>query len=46
VGEGWVRFGGWFGAFLQALAPLGWTIGRNVRIDTRWTTTNARRLMA
>src|SRR5262249_16466591 len=24
------------GAFLQALAVLGWTIGRNVRIDTRW----------
>src|SRR5260221_14111481 len=30
-----------FGAFLQALALLGWTIGRNVRIDTRWATTNA-----
>jgi putative tryptophan/tyrosine transport system substrate-binding protein len=26
----------WFGAFLQALAQLGWTIGNNVRIDTRW----------
>ena len=24
------------GAFLQPLALLGWTIGRNVRIDTRW----------
>jgi ABC-type uncharacterized transport system substrate-binding protein len=24
------------GAFLQALALSGWTIGRNVRIDTRW----------
>jgi putative ABC transport system substrate-binding protein len=24
------------GAFLQGLALLGWTIGRNVRIDTRW----------
>ena len=24
------------GAFLQALAQEGWTIGRNVRIDTRW----------
>jgi putative ABC transport system substrate-binding protein len=24
------------GAFLQALAVLGWTIGRNMRIDTRW----------
>ena len=29
------------GAFLQALALLGWTIGRNVSIDTRWATTNA-----
>jgi putative ABC transport system substrate-binding protein len=26
------------GAFLQALAQSGWTIGRNVRIDTRWAT--------
>src|SRR5260370_38540893 len=24
------------GAFLQGLAQSGWTIGRNVRIDTRW----------
>ena len=24
------------GAFLQGLAQLGWTIGRNVRIDQRW----------
>jgi hypothetical protein len=23
-------------AFLQAVALLGWTIGSNVRIDTRW----------
>jgi putative tryptophan/tyrosine transport system substrate-binding protein len=29
------------GAFLQALALLGWTIGRNVRIDTSWATPNA-----
>jgi putative tryptophan/tyrosine transport system substrate-binding protein len=29
------------GAFLQALALLDWTIGRNVRIDTPWATTNA-----
>ena len=29
------------GAFLQALAQLGWSIGRNVRIDTRWATANA-----
>jgi putative ABC transport system substrate-binding protein len=26
----------WIGAFQQALAYLGWNIGRNVRIDTRW----------
>ena len=29
------------GAFLQALALLGWTIGRSMRIDTRWATANA-----
>jgi putative ABC transport system substrate-binding protein len=29
------------GAFLQALALLGWTIGRNVRVDTRWAGANA-----
>jgi ABC-type uncharacterized transport system substrate-binding protein len=29
------------GAFLQALAQLGWTIGRNVRIDIRWASANA-----
>jgi putative ABC transport system substrate-binding protein len=28
------------GAFLQGLQQSGWTIGRNVRIDTRWATTN------
>jgi len=28
-------------AFLQSLAQLGWTVGRNVRIDTRWATANA-----
>src|SRR5262245_11389627 len=29
------------GAFLQELALLGWPIGRDVRIDTRWATFNA-----
>src|SRR5262245_38598029 len=28
-------------AFLQGLQQSGWDIGRNVRIDTRWATTNA-----
>jgi putative ABC transport system substrate-binding protein len=28
-------------AFAQGLAQLGWADGRNVRIDTRWATTNA-----
>ena len=27
-------------AFHQGLAPLGWAIGRNVRIDIRWATAN------
>ena len=35
------QFQTFVGAFLQALALLGWTIGRNVRIDTRWATANA-----
>ena len=29
------------GAFLRGLALSGWTIGRDVRIDTRWATANA-----
>jgi putative ABC transport system substrate-binding protein len=28
------------GAFLQELALLGWAIGRNVLVDTRWATAN------
>src|SRR5262249_19039314 len=32
------------GAFLQGLALLRWTIGRNVHIDTRWGTPNAAEL--
>jgi putative tryptophan/tyrosine transport system substrate-binding protein len=34
------NFQTWVGAFLQALAQLGWTIGRNMRIDIRWATAN------
>ena len=29
--------------FLQGLGQFGWTIGRNLRIDTRWATANADR---
>jgi ABC-type uncharacterized transport system substrate-binding protein len=29
------------GALLQGLQELGWSIGRNIRIDTRWATANA-----
>jgi putative ABC transport system substrate-binding protein len=29
------------GAFHQGLQQAGWSIGRNLRIDTRWATTNA-----
>jgi ABC-type uncharacterized transport system substrate-binding protein len=35
------QFQTWVGAFLQALALSGWTIGRNVQIDTRWAGANA-----
>jgi putative tryptophan/tyrosine transport system substrate-binding protein len=35
------QFQTWVGAFLQGLGQLGWIIGRNVRIDTRWATANA-----
>ena len=33
-----LRFQTLVGAFLQGLALLGWSIGRNVRIDPRWAT--------
>jgi putative tryptophan/tyrosine transport system substrate-binding protein len=35
------QFQTWFSAFLRALAELGWIIGRNVRIDTRWARASA-----
>jgi putative ABC transport system substrate-binding protein len=31
-------------AFLQGLQEAGWTVGRNVRIDTRWSTGDLARL--
>jgi putative ABC transport system substrate-binding protein len=34
------QFQTWVAAFMQALALLGWTLGRNVRIDTRWAGAN------
>ena len=36
-----VVFQTWVGAFLQGLALLGWTIGRNVRIEPTWAGPNA-----
>jgi putative ABC transport system substrate-binding protein len=35
------QFQAWVGSFLQELTLLGWSIGRSVRIDTRWATANA-----
>src|SRR3954469_10438010 len=35
------EFQTWLKAFLQGLAQLGWIIGHNVRIDTRWASANA-----
>ena len=35
------EFQAWVGVFLQTLALSGWTIGRNMRIETRWATANA-----
>ena len=34
-------FQAWLGAFQQTLAQSGWIIGRNIRIDVRWTEGNA-----
>jgi len=35
------EFQTWVGAFLQELQKLGWSLGHNVRVDTRWATANA-----
>jgi putative ABC transport system substrate-binding protein len=32
-----LEFQAWLGAFLQGLGQSGWVIGRNIRIETRWT---------
>ena len=40
--EGKVRYS----AFIQALAGLGWTDGRNVRIDLRWGGDDINRIVA
>jgi len=34
----------WWAAFLQALAQLGWTIGRNMRVDIHRATPNATKI--
>jgi putative tryptophan/tyrosine transport system substrate-binding protein len=34
----------WLAAFLQALAQLGWTIGRNMRVDIHRATPNATKI--
>jgi putative ABC transport system substrate-binding protein len=33
-------------AFVQGLQELGWTVGRNLQIDYRWSNGNAERLRA
>jgi putative ABC transport system substrate-binding protein len=33
-----------YAAFLQGLAVLGWTVGRNVHLEARWATSNAAEL--
>ena len=39
-----VYYQSWVAAFHQALAVLGWTIGRNMRVDTRWAAGEAERV--
>jgi len=34
----------WLSGFVQGLAELGWTDGRNARIDVRWASDNAARM--
>jgi len=36
-----LKFQTWIGSFLQALQQSGWTIGRNVQVETRWATANS-----
>jgi putative tryptophan/tyrosine transport system substrate-binding protein len=34
----------WFSAFMQGLSELGWTDGRNMRMDVRWAADNTNRM--
>jgi putative tryptophan/tyrosine transport system substrate-binding protein len=35
------QFQAWIGAFLQEMQKVGWTVGTNLRVDTRWATANS-----
>jgi putative tryptophan/tyrosine transport system substrate-binding protein len=35
---------GWLSGFMQGLQELGWTVGRNLRVDVRWATGNVDRM--
>ena len=37
---------GWLSGFMQGLAELGWSDGRNMRMDVRWTAGNPDRMRA
>jgi putative ABC transport system substrate-binding protein len=36
----------WLSGFMQGLAELGWTVGRNLRMDVRWAAGNVERMRA
>src|SRR6516165_4399134 len=44
VAESDPLYQGWVASFRGALAKLGWIEGRNLRIDYRWTSVDARKL--
>jgi putative tryptophan/tyrosine transport system substrate-binding protein len=37
---------GWLSAFMKGLADAGWTDGRNLRLDVRWSRGNVERMRA